>query len=247
MAGGKIAGRLSRADAIAKELLGELVSGLYQLGDRYPTEAELQDRFQVGRHSIREALKLLTEQGLLGRRRKTGTFVLATSPVAPYVHSLRDLRSLLDFAENTELQIEHVGGLAADKSILGDLGESADRNWMRIAGLRVVRGNDLPLCWTEIITPKRFCPPRDQLLTSGRALYEEIMLQNGLRLEYVEQEVSATLLPAAMMHLLKVEGSNAALMVRRRYVAHTGETFEVSYNLYPANRFKISTIIRQRA
>lgn len=247
MVGGGISGRLSRADAIAAELLQELTGGKYQLGDRYPTEAELQARFNVGRHSIREALKLLTEQGLLGRRRKTGTFVLATAAVTPYVHSLRDLRGLLDFAENTELQIQHIGGVTADKNILGDLDDVVDRNWLRIAGLRVVRGSDLPLCWAEIITPKRLCPPREQLVASPRAVYEEIMVHNGLRIEYVEQEVSATLLPAAMMDLLRVEGSNAALMVRRRYVAHTGETFEISYNTYPANRFKIRNIIRQRA
>lgn len=248
MAGGEIAGRLSRADAIAAELLQELTGGLYQIGDRYPAEAELQLRFGVGRHSIREALKLLAEQGLLGRRRKTGTFVLATVPVTPYVHSLRDLRSLLDFAENTELQIQHVGGVTADRNILGELDdEMVDRNWLRVAGLRVVRGSSLPLCWAEIMAPKRLCPPRDQLMSSPRGLYEDIMAYSGLRLEYVEQEVTATLLPAAMMELMAVEGSNAALMVRRRYVAHTGETFEISYNLYPANRFKLRNIIRQRA
>lgn len=247
MPGGAVSGKLSRADSIAAELLEELASGIYEVGGRYPTEADLQARFGVGRHSVREALKLLTEQGLLGRRRKTGTFVLATVPVTPYVHSLRDLRGLLDFAENTELQVQHVGGVAADKGIVGDLDETIDRNWLRIAGLRVVRGSDLPLCWAEIITPKRFCPPREQLLSSRRAIYEEIMLRNALKLDYVEQEVTATVLPAAMMALLKVEGSNAALMVRRRYVAHTGQTFEISYNLYPANRFKIRNIIRQRA
>lgn len=247
MAGGGITGRLSRADAIAAELLQELTGGRYQVGDRYPTEAELQSRFGVGRHSIREALKLLAEQGLLGRRRKTGTFVLATAPVTPYVHSLRDLRGLLDFAENTELQIQHVGGLTADKNILGEIDDPVDPNWLRVAGLRVVRGSTLPLCWAEIIAPKRLCPPREQLLSSRRALYEDIMAHSNLRLEYVEQEVTATLLPEAMMNLLVVEGSNAALMVRRRYVAHTGETFEISYNLYPANRFKLRNIIRQRA
>ena len=248
MAGRGMTGRLARSDAIAAELLRELTGGSYQIGDRYPTEAELQQRFGVGRHSIREALKLLAEQGLLGRRRKTGTFVLATAPVTPYVHSLRDLRGLLDFAENTELQVQHIGGVTADRNIVGDVDDdTVDRNWLRVAGLRVVRGNKVPLCWSEIIAPKRLCPPREQLLSSPRALYEEIMAHSSLRLEYVEQEVTATLLPAAMMELLAVEGSNAALMVKRRYVAHTGETFEISYNLYPANRFKLTNIIRQRA
>jgi DNA-binding GntR family transcriptional regulator len=50
-----------------------------------------------------------------------------------------------------------------------------------------------------------------------------------------------------MLPLLGVEGDSAALLVKRRYVAHTGETFEVSHNLYPANRYRIRSVIRQRA
>lgn len=244
---GVIKKRASRADLVAEELRQELVSGKYSVGDRFATELELQQRFGVGRHSIREALKLLTEQGLLGRRRKSGTFVLATLPVTPYVHSLRDLRALLDFADSTELQVHHVGGITVDEKLLNGADELSDRSWMRIAGLRVVRENSLPLCWAEIMAPRHLCPPRERLLSSRRAVYEEILAHNGLRLEYVEQEVTATLLPAAMMGLLSVEGGNAGLLVKRRYVAHTGETFEISHNLYPASRFRLRNIIRQRA
>ena len=88
----------TRTQMIAGDLTDEIAKGHYTVGARFPTEAELRLRFGVGRHTIREALKLLTEQGLIGRRRKTGTFVLSTSPVSPYVHSLRDLKGLLDFA-----------------------------------------------------------------------------------------------------------------------------------------------------
>ena len=96
-------GGTTRTQVIAAELAAEILAGQYAIGSRFPGDPELCQRFQVGRHTIREALKLLTEQGLVGRRRKTGTFVPATSPVSPYVHSLRDLKGLLDFAEATVL------------------------------------------------------------------------------------------------------------------------------------------------
>jgi DNA-binding GntR family transcriptional regulator len=240
-------GGTSRTQAIAAELAAEINAGLYAVGSRFPRDAELCQQFQVGRHTIREALKLLTEQGLISRRRKTGTFVLATSPVSPYVHSLRDLKGLLDFAENTVLQVKHVGGVSADTKLLNSFDDIASGRWLRVAGLRLLRGEDVPLCWSEIFIPERFSPPRDQVLASPMAIYEETMAHNGFRLEYVEQEVTASLLPAAMMALLGVESDIAALIVKRRYVAHTGETFEVSHNLYPANRYRIRSVIRQRA
>ena len=240
-------GGTTRTQAIAAELAAEIEAGQYAVGSRFPGDAELRQRFQVGRHTIREALKLLTEQGLVGRRRKTGTFVLATSPVSPYVHSLRDLKGLLDFAEKTVLQVKHVGGVSAETKLLQSFDDIASGRWLRVAGLRLLHGEDVPLCWSEIFIPERFSPPREQILASPMAIYEETMAHNGFRLEYVEQEVTASLLPAAMMPLLGVESDTAALIVKRRYVAHTGETFEVSHNLYPANRYRIRSVIRQRA
>lgn len=240
-------GGMSRTQAIAAELVAEIEAAQYAVGSRFPTEPELRQRFGVGRHTIRESLKLLTEQGLVGRRRKTGTFVLATSPVSPYVHSLRDLKGLLDFAETTVLQVKHVGGVSSDIRQLSGFDDLPDGRWLRIAGVRLARGEDTPLCWSEILIPERFSPPREQVIDSPMAIYEQTMAHNGFRLEYVEQEVTASLLPAAMMTLLGVESDAAALLVKRRYVAHTGETFEVSHNLYPANRYRIRTVIRQRA
>ena len=240
-------GRGSRTETIAAELSAEIEAGRYAVGARFLTEPELQHRFDVGRHTIRESLKLLTEQGLVGRRRKTGTFVLSTSPVTPYVHSLRDLKGLLDFAQTTALQVEHIGGVSADTRLLSGFDDIPDGRWLRVAGLRLVRGEGSPLCWSEILVPERFSPPREQILASPKAIYEETMAHNGFRLEYVEQEVTASLLPAAMMRLLGVEADTAALLVTRRYVAHTGDTFEVSHNLYPANRYRIRSVIRQRA
>ena len=238
---------VSRTQAIAAELSAEIGKGRYSVGSRFPTEPELCVRFGVGRHTIRESLKLLTEQGLVGRRRKTGTFVLATSPVSPYVHSLRDLRGLLDFAETTMLHVKHVGKVSPSTSLLAGIDDVPEGRWLRIAGIRMVRGEDAPLCWSEIVIPERFSPPREQIIASPMAIYEEVMAYNAFRLEYVEQEVTASLVPAAMMPLFGIQGDAAALLVKRRYVAHTGETFEVSHNLYPAARYRIRSIIRQRA
>lgn len=240
-------GVTTRTQAIAADLTDEIVKGHYAVGARFPTEPELRARFGVGRHTIREALKLLTEQGLVGRRRKTGTFVLSTSPVSPYVHSLRDLKGLLDFAATTRLQVDHVGRVSSTSQLLTGFDDVAKGRWLRVAGLRRRRGDDVPLCWAEILVPETVAPPRQTLLSSTRAIYEETMAHNGFRLEYVEQEVTASLLPPAMLHLFGQDGDAAALLVKRRYVAHTGETFEVSHNLYPANRYKIRSIIRQRA
>ena len=232
---------------LANELSAEIRSTAYPVGSRFPTEPELQRRFNVGRHTIREALKILTEQGLIGRRRKTGTVVLSKAPVSPYVHSLRDIKGLLDFANSTVLDIRHEGFASLSLRNSGDFSGVEERRWFRIAGLRATRDDLAPLCWSEIMVPERFAPDRSEVRRGERAVYEIVLAQFGLRLEYVEQNVTATRLPKQLAAVLDAQADGPALLVKRRYVAHTGATFEISHNLYPADRYSIHSVIRQRA
>lgn len=230
--------------ALAKQLAGEIGSGRYRVGARFPSEQELQERFDLGRHTIREALKILTEQGMLGRRRKTGSVVLARKPVAQYVHSLRDMSGLFDFAHSTTLAVReeeivsNFEGMPVEKPAI--------KRWCKIAGVRSTRRDGEPLCWSEVMVPERFCPDPEALSAGDQAIYEIILAQYGLKLDYVEQEVSAAVLPAKLATLLGAKSDKAALLVRRRYVAEGNGTFEVSLNLYPSRRYSMKSVIRKR-
>lgn len=231
---------------IAEQLALEISEGIYEVGGRFPTEMELRDRFGVGRYTIREALKLLTEQGMLGRRRKTGTIVLSSTPVSPYIHSLRDLRGLLSFAETTNLQISCFEEVAPESPLVKGIENLGEERWVYIAGVRTVPGKAQPLCFSEILIPARLCPTFESIRDAKRGIYEETLELNGLHLEYIEQEVSATPLSKEMQILLKAEKESASLFVSRRYFARMGELFQISRNTYPASQYKIHNVFRQR-
>jgi DNA-binding GntR family transcriptional regulator len=237
----------ARHARLAEAILTEIADGLHPVGGRFPSEEELQARFGVGRHTIREALKVLAEQGVLGRRRKTGTVVLARQPIAPYVHSLRDVRGLLDFAATTRLDIAHEGFVSTLRGEAEADGPAGDGRWLRLAGVRYRRSDNEALCWSEILVPQRFAPDREQARAGGRAIYDLVLERHGLKLDYVEQEVSAGMLSKGLIAALRAESQGAGLLVKRRYVASSGATFEISHNIYPANRYSMRSVIRQRA
>ncbi|UOQ86718.1 GntR family transcriptional regulator [Gracilibacillus salinarum] len=60
---------------IKNELLTRIKSGLYQKGEKIPTELELCNDFDVSRTTVREALNQLTIEGYLERVQGRGTFV----------------------------------------------------------------------------------------------------------------------------------------------------------------------------
>jgi GntR family transcriptional regulator len=63
---------------VAEELRQKIESGLIAPGHRLPTELELREEYQASRNTIRDAVKLLTNLGLVATRPGQGTFVVKT-------------------------------------------------------------------------------------------------------------------------------------------------------------------------
>jgi GntR family transcriptional regulator len=62
-------------EAAQEELRQAIVNGLYSPGSQLPTEAELGEQLGVSRTVVREALRMLEDDGLIDRRHGVGTFV----------------------------------------------------------------------------------------------------------------------------------------------------------------------------
>jgi GntR family transcriptional regulator len=58
-----------------------LRSGNYRPGDRLPSEIELSQQWGISRPTLREALRLLEEEGVIVRRHGVGTFAAPPRPV----------------------------------------------------------------------------------------------------------------------------------------------------------------------
>src|SRR5258707_7713052 len=67
---------------IADRLRDQIDSGALQPGERLPSEPDLVTQFDASRNTVRLALALLTNQGLVVTRQGLGTFV--TEPARPF-------------------------------------------------------------------------------------------------------------------------------------------------------------------
>src|SRR5436190_1968932 len=67
--------RKTLTDAVQEELRNAIFSGTYSPGSQLPTEAELGAMLGASRTVVREALRVLEEDGLIFRRHGVGTFV----------------------------------------------------------------------------------------------------------------------------------------------------------------------------
>lgn len=86
----------SLADMVAEKLKQQIADKYYKAGDKLPTEPELMKTFGVGRSSIREAIKILVNMGIVRVQQGAGTFVVDQSDNG-------DINIKMSVADRTEL------------------------------------------------------------------------------------------------------------------------------------------------
>lgn len=102
---------------IAERLRQNIQQGVYRVGDRLPTEAQLADRFAVNRHTIRQAIALLKNEGLLRIDRGRGTFVAAKTIRYPVGKRVRYNQMLKAQGRQPSFQILRTVEVPADKAV----------------------------------------------------------------------------------------------------------------------------------
>jgi len=86
--------KISLSEEVARQLQQQISSGRYSVGDKLPTEPRLMEEFSVGRSSIREAIRVLVNAGVVRVQQGLGTFVeVSNGAVMPWYDRLRDANS----------------------------------------------------------------------------------------------------------------------------------------------------------
>lgn len=114
----------SLAEEVASRLQQQISGGEYKIGEKLPIEPELMKAFGVGRSTVREAIKILSNSGLLRVQQGLGTFINKTSSDSePMDHRLKrakiqdldEIRQMLEMKiaekaaiQRTETDIEQI-------------------------------------------------------------------------------------------------------------------------------------------
>ena len=140
---------------IARELTAAIASGRYPVGSRLPTELELCEHFAISRFTAREAVRVLSSAGLVTRRQRVGTVVIATPDEARYTHAASSISDLFQYAQDTELRLVYIGKLALARERAQQFGAQVGDEWTYAMGLRTESALEpgktgRPICVTRL-------------------------------------------------------------------------------------------------
>lgn len=216
---------------LANALRAEIASGRLRPGDALPPELELCETHNVSRHTMREALRLLTEDGLIERRRGAGTIVADVAAPA-FAQPIGDFDAILQYAKTAVFLPETHG--PADEDTLERFGLTGAYDVC--TGLRQPAGQP-PLALTTILVRRDLAPDPETVAGLAGSISEWIEQTHGVAVRSVVQRMEAVALDKLAGHRLGVTTGSPALRTLRRYRDASGAIILLSESLHPAGRF----------
>ncbi len=228
---------------VAEDLRRAITTARYVPGSQMPTENELCDIYKVSRFTVREALRTLQEDGLISRKRGSGTIVEAAGGPRRLKQKLTSVSDLLQYAADTSFDFKYVGLTQADDRLVRLLGCAPGSSWQEFSGLRRAASFDRVLCYTEVFLNQRFTNAPTRLNPKGDTIFRQLENQYGISVTKVTQEFQSVPAGKAEAKALKVDLHSPCLRIVRTYWDNHGEAAEYSVNTHPGDLFSYSMVI----
>lgn len=238
-------GELPLYRRVVDALREEIARGALGVGERLPSEDALCRRFGVSRHTVREALRILRDEGLIASRQGAGTTVLRRAADALYSYSVSSIEELLHYATEARYAVDKSNIVVADRALARRLGCRAGERWLRVEGYRHAEAA-VPICWTEVFVRADYAGIALMIGRRSGTIYSWIEEMYGVRVGSVEQVLSAEPIPKAIARALRVKPDSQGIAIQRSYRLTGGEVVEVAFNLHPADRFRYAVTLQRR-
>jgi Transcriptional regulators len=213
---------------MANDLRSDIAAG--QVG-ALPSEAELGEAHGVSRVTVRRALELLREEGLVMSRRGAGWFV-ATDPVRQPLGRVTTIESSLEAAgARPERRVLEFGFEPATAEIAKVLGLAADAEVLRVLRLNLADGEPFALVtvWLPIALGTHVSRADVE-----RATFYDLLPLHGVEAGRVVQTITAAAADRTQARRLGVHSGDPLLACRRVTYDRTGDAVMVSEHRYPA-------------
>ena len=205
-----------------------------------PAERQLAEQAGVSRVTVRKAVRLLAEEGLLEQRHGAGSFVRAAAP-----RLQQSLFSLVSFSENLRERGQRAGSVVLERGLFTPnneeilaLGLSPASRVARIKRLR--SADDVPMAIEASSLPEDILPHPERVATS---LYDVLRAGGRAPTRAIQRVTAVNLASAEADHLRMKTGDAVLLIERTAYLAH-GRPIEFTRGLYRSDIYDFVSELR---
>ena len=216
---------------ISEELRRRLAAG--EFDERFPTDRELVAEYDVSRHTVREAVRSLTEEGLITRRRGRGSFRTPRSFSQP-TGAMYSLFQSVEESGAVQTSVVISQEVAQNELAAKVLDLPMDSELFYLERTRLADG--LPLALDHVWLPMPLATPLLEANFSRTALYEELRTRCGVVPERGVEQSRPVILDRDSAVRLGLSPGEAALEIDRRTTSG-GRPLEWRVSIVRGDRF----------
>ena len=238
--------RLDRRPLYAQahdRLLALIAAGDLLPGDRLPSEELLARQLGIARATLREALRLLEDEGTIIRRHGVGTFVAVNQHLES---GLERLESVLALAarQGVETRVEDLAVELeeADRALAERMQIERGASLTRVR--RTIIVEDQPAAYMEDLVPSRWLTPKDIDQSFRGSVLDLLRLGSGPRIQEAQADIIATRAGSALAERLGVPRGAALLLLEETLFDADGVPLGFSHNYFVPDRFRFHVIRR---
>lgn len=218
---------------VSQRIEALISDGTLPAGTRLENEIAMGERFGLSRPTMRRAIQVLVDKGLLVRRRGVGTQIVHGSITRRLeLSSLYDDLTHQDRQPTTQVLVFEVVPATADLS--ESLGVPLEGPALHLRRVRYADGAPIAVLDNHILDPSGV-----DFEALGRTGLYELLRERGTTLKVARQLVSARAATDEEAELLDmVEGSPILTLARTAY-DHSGNIIELARHVYRPDRYTI--------
>jgi GntR family transcriptional regulator len=224
---------------IAQSLIDWIQAEKLKPGDRLPAERDLTGRLGVNRATLRQALRILQDRGIIERRQGMGTFVATPKIERQAGKFVPFTKTMQREGYQTEARLITLEKNLADVSTAEDLRLPLGQLIYFIHRVRYL--NHEPVLIERLFVPAGVFPDLERFNLAERSLYEVMETEYGILTHWARQSLEAVGATEYEAQLLGLH-AGAPLMLERRVVFdREGVPVERAHDLFRGDRFRFIT------
>lgn len=233
---------------IADTIRRRIVDGVYREGELLPPAGELEESFGVSNITIRKALALLADEGLVEGKRGVGTAVRRAPKTARVAIAVsNDFLEWLETASGRRLPIEQevieIGTLLPVPRVAETLGVPPRTPLWRMRRLRRIDG--APVSYhINYGLPETLGRIDERRMRGNRNFVDLLREDLGLKLDSVEQRIEAAVADRDLARRLDVAFGDPVLFVEHIYRTVDGAVAAVSHLYLRGDRYAYRAQLR---
>lgn len=215
----------------------DIEKGKYSPGDFLPSEPELERIHNISRTTVRKAMKLLAEEGLVDIKQGRGTMLLDIKTPQSFNSVTSVTESLINRGYKVATKSRYIDKIQPNEETAKKLRLAPGEQVIRVQ--RVQTADDVPVCIMVNYIPEKFAPGLEHTKDSFVGLYQYLEEWYGIEICSTDETIFAAACDFSEAQILNVDTGFPILIVERICYDRNKEPLCVDKVRVLANKYKV--------